>query len=51
MDQEPGLTLRRLIVLGLVLVLVMLRLEAERFGAAEYAEASGDGRSPRCAGS
>ena len=46
MDQEPWLTLRRLIVLGLVLVLVMLRLEAERFGAAEYDETAGDGRSP-----
>jgi hypothetical protein len=46
MDEEPWLTLRRLIAIGLVLVLVMLRLEAERFGAAEYDEAAGDGRSP-----
>jgi hypothetical protein len=46
MDDEPWLTLRRLIVFGLVLLLVMLRVEAERFGAAEYDEAAGDGRSP-----
>jgi hypothetical protein len=46
MDQEPWLTLRRLIAVGLVLVLVMLRLEAERFGTAEYDETAGDGRSP-----
>ena len=46
MDEEPWLTLRRLIVIGLVLLLVMLRLEAERFGAAEYDEAAHDGRTP-----
>jgi Type II CAAX prenyl endopeptidase Rce1-like len=46
MDDEPWLTLRRLIVIGLVLLLVMLRLEAERFGAAEYDEAAHDGRAP-----
>ena len=38
-------TLQRLIAAGLALLLVMLRLEAERFNAAEYYEAS-DGRQP-----
>ncbi len=36
-------TLQRLIAAGLALLLVMLRLEAERFSAAEYDEAT-DGR-------
>ena len=35
-----------LIALGLVLLLIMLRLDAERFGAAEYDEASRDGHLP-----
>ncbi len=35
-----------LIVVGLVLLLIMLRLDAERFGAAEYDEASRDGHLP-----
>lgn len=39
-------SLRILIGLGLTLLLVMLRLEAERFGAAEYDEASRDGHLP-----
>jgi hypothetical protein len=38
-------TLQRLIAAGLALLLVMLRLEAERFSAAEYDEAT-DGRPP-----
>ncbi len=38
-------TLQRLIAAGLALLLVMLRLEAERFNAAEYDEAT-DGRPP-----
>ena len=38
-------TLQRLIAAGLALLLVMLRLEAERFSAAEYDE-SVDGRPP-----
>jgi membrane protease YdiL (CAAX protease family) len=38
-------TLQRLIAAGLALLLVMLRLEAERFNAAEYDEAK-DGRPP-----
>ncbi len=35
-----------LIALGLVLLLIMLRLDAERFGAAEYDEAARDGHLP-----
>jgi Type II CAAX prenyl endopeptidase Rce1-like len=35
-----------LIVVGLVLLLIMLRLDAERFGAAEYDEARSDGHLP-----
>ncbi|HVL52893.1 MAG TPA: CPBP family intramembrane glutamic endopeptidase [Vitreimonas sp.] len=38
--------LRHLIVIGLTLLLVMLRLDAERFGAAEYDEATRDGHLP-----
>jgi Type II CAAX prenyl endopeptidase Rce1-like len=38
-------TLQRMIAAGLALLLVMLRLEAERFSAAEYDEAT-DGRPP-----
>jgi membrane protease YdiL (CAAX protease family) len=38
---------RTLIVLGLVLLLFMLRLDAERFGTAEYYEATQDGERPR----
>lgn len=38
--------LRYLIAVGLVLMLVMLRLDAERFGAAEYDEATRDGHLP-----
>jgi hypothetical protein len=38
--------LRYLIVVGLVLMLVMLRLDAQRFGAAEYDEAMRDGHLP-----
>jgi len=39
-------TLRVLVALGLCLLAVMLRLEAERFGSAEYDEAGKDGRGP-----
>src|SRR3954462_13546817 len=46
MDEELLGTLRTLITIGLVLLLVMLRFDAERFGAAEYDEASRDGRAP-----
>jgi membrane protease YdiL (CAAX protease family) len=35
-----------LIVVGLMLLLIMLRLDAERFGAAEYDEATRDGHLP-----
>lgn len=38
--------LRHLIVIGLALLLVMLRFDAERFGAAEYDEAARDGIFP-----
>ncbi|HEU4671524.1 MAG TPA: CPBP family intramembrane glutamic endopeptidase [Candidatus Limnocylindrales bacterium] len=38
--------LRTLIALGLGLLLILLRLDAERFGAAEYDEADVDGRAP-----
>jgi hypothetical protein len=38
--------LRYLIVVGLVLMLVMLRFDAQRFGAAEYDEAMRDGHLP-----
>jgi CAAX prenyl protease-like protein len=46
MDEGLLGTLRTLITIGLVLLLVMLRFDAERFGAAEYDEATGDGRAP-----
>lgn len=45
MDDELQLQLRTLVAFGLTLLLVMLRLEAERFGAAEYDEPIG-GRAP-----
>jgi membrane protease YdiL (CAAX protease family) len=38
---------RGLITIGLALLMVMLRLEAERFGTAEYYEATRDGESPK----
>jgi membrane protease YdiL (CAAX protease family) len=38
---------RNLIVIGLALLLAMLRLDAERFGTAEYYEADQDGEKPR----
>jgi membrane protease YdiL (CAAX protease family) len=38
--------LRALVTLGLGLLLVLLRLDAERFGAAEYDEVTPDGHSP-----
>ncbi|HEX7473955.1 MAG TPA: CPBP family intramembrane glutamic endopeptidase [Candidatus Limnocylindrales bacterium] len=40
------LTLRTLATVGFVLLLVLLRLDAERFGAAEYDERTRDGRAP-----
>jgi hypothetical protein len=46
MDGDFIDTLRALITVGLVLLLVMLRLDAERFGAAEYDEASREGHMP-----
>jgi membrane protease YdiL (CAAX protease family) len=38
---------RSLITIGLVLLLIMLRLDAEKFGTAEYYEATRDGERPR----
>jgi CAAX prenyl protease-like protein len=38
---------RSLITIGLVLLLIMLRLDAEKFGTAEYYEATRDGEQPR----
>lgn len=38
--------LRILVTLGFTLLLIMLRLEAEKFGAAEYNEMGADGRPP-----
>jgi hypothetical protein len=38
---------RGLVVIGLTLLLAMLRLDAERFGTAEYYEATRDGERPR----
>ncbi len=38
---------RGLIVLGLAMLLVLLRLDAERFGTAEYYESTRDGERPR----
>jgi hypothetical protein len=38
---------RGLIVIGLMLLLVLLRLDAERFGTAEYYESTRDGERPR----
>jgi CAAX prenyl protease-like protein len=46
MDEGLVRTVRELITIGLVLILIMLRLDAERFGAAEYDETSRDGKSP-----
>jgi len=38
--------IRVLVTVGLMLLLIMLRLEAEKFGAAEYDEADSEGRPP-----
>jgi membrane protease YdiL (CAAX protease family) len=38
---------RSLIVIGLTLLMAMLRLDSERFGTAEYYEATGAGETPR----
>jgi hypothetical protein len=43
---ELTTTLRVLVTLGIVLILVMLRVDAERFGAAEYDEVRRDGHWP-----
>jgi hypothetical protein len=50
MDEGLFRSVRELITVGLVLILIMLRLDAERFGAAEYDEARQDGRAPSLRG-
>jgi hypothetical protein len=50
MDEGLFRTVRELITVGLVLILIMLRLDAERFGAAEYDEAKQDGKAPSLRG-
>jgi hypothetical protein len=45
--EELEILARSLISIGLVLLLVMLRLDAEKFGTAEYYEATSDGEQPR----
>jgi membrane protease YdiL (CAAX protease family) len=44
--QEFAILARSLITLGLALLLIMLRLDAEKFGTAEYYEATRDGERP-----
>jgi hypothetical protein len=46
MDEGLLRTVRELIAVGLALVLLMLRFDAERFGAAEYDETTRDGAQP-----
>ena len=46
MEQFKDLA-RWLITIGLVMLLILLRLEAEKFGTAEYYEATRDGERPR----
>jgi len=43
---EPETTVRILVALGFGLLVIMLRLDAQRFGAAEYDEAGREGRPP-----
>src|SRR6266550_4300603 len=50
MDEGLLRSVRELITIGLVLILIMLRLDAERFGAAEYDEAKKDGKAPSLRG-
>jgi membrane protease YdiL (CAAX protease family) len=45
--QEFMILARSLITIGLALLLIMLRLDAEKFGTAEYYEATRDGEQPR----
>ena len=45
--EEFEILARSLISIGLVLLLIMLRLDAEKFGTAEYYEATRDGERPR----
>ena len=50
MDEGLFRTVRELITVGLVLILIMLRLDAERFGTAEYDETRKDGKAPSLRG-
>src|SRR6476469_5370300 len=45
--EEFVLLARSLVTIGLAAMLVMLRLDSERFGTAEYYEATRDGERPR----
>ena len=45
--EEFMILARSLITIGLALLLIMLRLDAEKFGTAEYYEATRDGETPR----
>ena len=45
--EEFEILARSLITIGLAALLIMLRLDAERFGTAEYYEATRDGERPR----
>jgi hypothetical protein len=46
MDEGLFRSVRELITVGLVLILLMLRFDAERFGTAEYDEVTRDGEAP-----
>jgi len=45
--EEFEILARSLISIGLVMLLIMLRLDAEKFGTAEYYEATRDGERPK----
>jgi Type II CAAX prenyl endopeptidase Rce1-like len=45
--EEFATLARSLIAIGLTFLLIMLRLDAEKFGTAEYYEATADGQTPR----
>jgi membrane protease YdiL (CAAX protease family) len=45
--EEFQILARSLVSIGLVLLLIMLRLDAEKFGTAEYYEATRDGEKPK----
>ena len=45
--EDFAILARSLIAIGLTFLLIMLRLDAEKFGTAEYYEATADGQTPR----